>query len=168
MTQLESHSISNNILLKSFTILSLLLYASFINAQTPADFSGIWVMDNSKSDAQFKEYEITLSIKQTPQTITLQETFVMKGEKNASTSSTFNLDGKVTSKEEYGGINKTSSKWSPDKMVLTLTTIRTVNGADYGSDVVYKLSGGGKGLTVQTISIAPPGGPTLIQVFNKK
>jgi hypothetical protein len=167
MTQLESNITWNNLFLKSCLFFSLLFCSSFINAQSPADFSGSWVMDNSKSDVQFKEYNITLSIKQNLQTITLQETFITKGEKNRSTPSTFNLDEKVTSKEEYGGTNKTSSKWSSDKKMLTLTTIRTVNGVDYGSDVVYKLSGDSKILTVQTISIAPPGGPSLIQVFNK-
>jgi hypothetical protein len=168
MTKFESHNIRNNIFFKSFLSLSLLLCPLLINAQTPADFSGLWVMYNSKSDAEFKDYEITLTIEQTPLTITLKRTFVTKGEKTTANPFTFNLDEKVVSKEEYGGINKTSSKWSSDKKVLTLTTIRTVNGTDYGSEEVYKLSNDGKVLTVQINSIAPPGGPRLLEVFNMK
>jgi hypothetical protein len=43
-----------------------------------------------------------------------------------------------------------------------------MNGSNYGSDAVYKLSDDGKILAVQTISVAPPGGPRNLQVFNKK
>ena len=170
MIQIESHNIRNNIFFKLFLFLSLLLYPLYLNAQSTADFSGIWLMDNSQSDAQFKDYEITLSVKQDLQTITVQRTFVTKdkGEKTTAVPFTFNLDEIVVSKEEYGGINKTSAKWSSDKKVLTLRTIRTANGADYGSDEVYKLSADGKVLTVHVISIAPPGGPQLLEVFNKK
>jgi hypothetical protein len=157
-----------NTILGSLVVLSLFLCSSVSYAQSPADFSGLWLMDNSKSDAEFKDYEITLSVKQDLQTITIQRTFVTKGEKTTATPLTFNLDEKVVSKEEYGGINKTSSRWSSDKKVLTLTTIRTVNGTDYGSEEVYKLSTDGKVLTVQINSIAPPGGPRILEVFNKK
>jgi hypothetical protein len=121
-----------NTILGSLVVLSLFLCSSVSYAQSPADFSGLWLMDNSKSDTEFKDYEITLSVKQDLQTITIQRTFVTKGEKTTATPFTFNLDEIVVSKEEYGGINKTSSRWSSDKKVLTLTTMQTVNGTDYG------------------------------------
>jgi hypothetical protein len=151
-----------------FVFISMLLCASFINAQSPTNFSGVWVMDKAKSDADFKSFDVTLTIKQDPQTITLEQTFLMEGRTNKAPSSSFNLDGNVVNKEEQGGVNKTSAKWSADKRVLTLRTIRTMNGSDYGSDAVYKLSDDGKILTIQTISVAPPGGPKNLQVFNKK
>jgi hypothetical protein len=121
-----------NIIFGSLVVLYLFLCSSVSDAQSPADFSGLWLMDNSKSDTEFKDYEITLSVKQDLQTITIQRTFVTKGERTTATPFTFNLDEIVVSKEEYGGINKTSSRWSSDKKVLTLTTMQTVNGTDYG------------------------------------
>jgi hypothetical protein len=42
----------------------LMLLASRLEAQNPANFSGTWNLDNSKSDGAYKEYQVTCRIKQ--------------------------------------------------------------------------------------------------------
>lgn len=84
MKQFVSCYNRNKILFNYVLFIPLLFCSQLIIAQPSAYFSGLWIMDNSKSDEQFGEYEITLSIKQDSQTITLQKTFVNKGGKKRS------------------------------------------------------------------------------------
>ena len=158
----------NNLIFKSFLILSLIFYASALYAQTPADFSGVWTQDNVKSDDFYKEFNVKCTITQTPQSIAIKQTFFDKsGKEITSHDNSFTLDGKETSLEEEGGINKESAKWSSDKKILTTTSTRTVGRDVYGSSTTYTLSDNGLVLTLQTTDINPFG-PSVKQIFNKK
>lgn len=107
--------ISNNVITGSLLILLLILCTSVSYSQTQADFSGVWAQDITKSDDFYKEFNVTYTIKQTPQIITIKQTFSDKdGKEITSRESSFNLDGKEVSKEEQGGINKESAAWSAD------------------------------------------------------
>ena len=153
----------------SLILLSLLLFVSQLNAQTPVDFSGTWTLDNAKSDAAFKDYKLVRLIEQTPETITIADTFFNQtGEKKASVASAYTLDGKETSQEEYGGINKKYTKWSPDKKVLTITNIRTVGTNAYGSNLIFEMSDNGQVMSVTTTDVDPSNKTASIQVFNKE
>ena len=153
---------------KSFIVLTFILTASGLYAQSFTDFSGVWVQDNAKSDDFYKEFNITCIITQTPQTIVFKTTFFEKsGTEITSREASFNLDGKEVSKEEEGGINKDVATWSPDKKTLTTKSTRTVGADVYGSTASYSLSDNGLVLTVKTSDINP-GGLSVTQVFNKK
>lgn len=157
-----------NLILKSLILFSLIFYASASYAQSLVNFSGEWTQDNAKSDAFYKDYNVKCTIIQTPQSITFKRTFFDKTDKEITSMNTsFNLDGKETSKEEYGGINRESAKWSPDKKILTTKSTRTVGKDVYGSTETYTLSDNGLVLTVQTTDINPLGLPVK-QIFNKK
>ncbi len=157
-----------NLILKSLILFSLIFYASASYAQSPVNFSGEWTQDNAKSDAFYKEFNVKCVIAQTPQSITLTYTFYDKGAKQVTSHVTsFTLDGKETVKEEYGGINRESAGWSPDKKILTTKSTRTVGKDVYGSTVTYTLSDNGLVLTVQTTDINPLG-LSVKQIFNKK
>jgi hypothetical protein len=157
----------NNLIFKSFLIISLIFYASALYAQSPVNFSGVWTKDNAKSDDFYKEFDIKFTITQTVQSIKIKQTFFDKsGKEITSNEYSFNLDGKETSKEEQGGINKESAKWSPDKKILTTKSTRTVGNDVYGSSASYSLSDNGLILTVRTSDINP-GGLSVMQVFNK-
>lgn len=145
-----------------------LLLTSVINAQNPVNFSGTWNLDNAKSDGAYKEYQVTCKIKQDSKTISIEETFLPKeGEVITSQSASYTLDGKESSNEEQGGINKKSAKWSDDRKSLTVKETRQVGDNTYGSNTVYKLSDDGKILTVRTTDINDDSSP-LVRVFNKK
>lgn len=153
---------------KSFIVLTFILTASGLYAQSFTDFSGVWTQDNAKSDDFYKEFNITCIITQTPQTIVFKTTFFEKsGTEITSREASFNLDGKEVSKEEEGGINKDVATWSPDKKTLTTKSTRTVGADVYGSTASYSLSDNGLVLTVKTSDINP-GGLSVTQVFNKK
>jgi hypothetical protein len=154
---------------KLLFVLPFLLYTCPASTQSPADFSGNWTLDQAKSDKSFKDYKVVCQIVQTTDSITVGETFFQKdGKKVTAPANTYSLDGKETSKEEFGGINKKSAKWSPDKKILIITITRTVDTNVYGNKITYKLSDAGRVLTVQTTDIdASSGMPAIIEVFNK-
>ena len=63
-------------------MISVLFLSTFVlNAQSP--FSGKWILDHSKSDAEFRDYEITLVITQTLKSFTAEQTLTMKNGENS-------------------------------------------------------------------------------------
>jgi hypothetical protein len=159
---------THSLILNSLIIILLFSYSSALYSQSPANFSGIWTQDNVKSDDFYKSFDVKCMITQTLQSITIKQTFFDKsGAEIATRESAFTLDGKETSKEEQGGINKESAKWSADKKVLTTMSTRTVGTDVYGSSASYSLSENGLVLTVQTKDVNPLG-QTVKQIFNKK
>jgi hypothetical protein len=156
--------------MKSLTKHALLLCILLLNTfllRAQSDFSGTWILDHSKSDAEFRDYEITCNINQTTSAITVEQIIVMKdGQKSAMAPITYNTDGKEVSKEEQGGTNKISASLSPDRKILTTKYVRTMNGNDYGSITVYNLSDEGKVLTVKTSDLK--GESPMVQTYDKK
>lgn len=152
--------------MKSLLMICLLFINAFVlNAQT--DFSGTWILDHSKSDAEFRDYELTCIIGQTSQTITVEQMLVAKnGEKTAMPAVTYRLDGKEVIKEEQGGKDKLSAKWSPDKLTLTVTFVRTMDGNDYGTKTSYNLSENGQFLSIKSSDLS--GESQMIQVYKKQ
>jgi hypothetical protein len=156
------------LIFKSLLVLFMIFYASVLYAQAQTNFSGTWSQDTTKSDDFYKKFNVIFTITQTPQAITIKQTFLDSGGKEiTSRDASFKLDGKEISKEEEGGINKESATWSPDKKILTTKSTRTVGNDVYGSSSTYSLSDNGLILTVQTTDINPFG-PSVKQVFNKK
>jgi len=155
MTSLQKHSL----------VLCILVLNTFLlEAQ---DFAGIWILDHSKSDAEFRDYQITCNINQTPSAISVEQVIIMKdGKKSSMPPITYNIDGKEVTKEEQGGIDKITSSLSPDKKILTTKFVRTMNGSDFGSITVYTLSEQGKVLTVKTTDLK--GDSPMVQTYNKK
>jgi hypothetical protein len=130
------------------------------------DFSGMWQLDLTKSDANFGKYysAMTCVIKQSAGTISIERISVDKaGKKSSADPAIHTLDGREMSKEQFGGVDKYSAMWSADKKNLTLRSKRTVNGADYGSNESYSLSSGGKILTVTTTDLT--GGSKIVEVY---
>jgi len=157
--------------MKQYGTFSLLvmLKASLLFAQSPANFSGTWMLDNAKSDALYREFKVVCTIKQTPDSILIERNFIKKnGEKIISPSIRCKLNGEETSKKLFNGIFKTSAKWSPDNKILIITNTRTVGDKVSGSKISYKLSANGLVLTMHTTDINTTNGDAIIQIFNKK
>lgn len=152
-----------------FLICLFMSFFTVVSAQKPVDFSGTWVMDLAKSDASYGKFysRMDCSIRQTPQTITLEKSVMLKdGKKTGQEPVVYTLDGKETAKEQYGGIDKYSSGWSKDRKKLSLKYVRTANGSDFGSQESYSLSPDGKVLTVTVTDLK--GGSQITEVYNKK
>jgi hypothetical protein len=168
MTKPVTNIFKNILTIRMMLIISLILCSWTLSAQTFTNFSGEWLQDNSKSDPQYKDYNVKLTIAQTALDITIKTAYCDKDWKEKmSSSESYTLDGKEVSKEQDGGVDVMSAKWSADKKSLTTKTSRTNEGEVYGSTCTYSLSGNGLILTVKSDNIRP-GQPSIIQVLNKK
>ena len=156
-----------NSILRSFSVLSLFLCSFVSFAQSPANFSGVWIKDASKSDDFYKSFDVKYSITQTLMTFTVKQTLTHKSSKESITRDyTFTLDGKVTNTEKETGIEKNLATWSADKKILTTRSTIAYGNEDVGFTETYSLSDNGLVLTVQKSDIIP-GASSVRQVFNK-
>lgn len=151
----------------AFMICILLLNTYILSAQLDLDFSGTWILDHSKSDQVFRDVEVTVVITQTEKTFSVEQIIFMKnGEKSATPAVTYNLDGKEVIKEEQGGKDRSSAILSSNRKTLTIKFVRTMNGKDFGSITVYKLSHNAQFLTINSSDLS--GGSPMVQVYRKK
>ena len=163
-----SPRLTTNSIFGSLFILYLLLCSSVSYAQSPANFSGVWIQDTTKSDDFYKSFDVKYTITQTLQTFTVKQTFTLKSSKESVTDDySFTLDGKVTTMEKEGGTEKELAQWSADNKILNTRITITYGNEDVGFTENYSLSDNGLVLTVQKSNITP-GGLSIVQVFNKK
>lgn len=145
----------------------LLLLSSSVFAQNSLNFAGTWILDHSKSDAEFRDYKITCTIEQSTAAITVKQDLEMKdGQISSMPPITYTLDGKELLKEEQGGSNKITAVLSADKKSLTTKFVRTMNGNNFGSITKYILSDDGKTLTVKSSDLKNES--PMIQTYNRK
>ncbi len=134
----------------------------------PANFSGVWIQDSTKSNDFYKSFDVKYTITQTPQTFTVKRSFTVKNSKETVTLDySYTLDGKVTSINKESGTEKNLAKWSADKKILDTRSTITYGNQDVGFTETYSLSHNGLVLTVQKSDIIP-GALSVKQVFNKK
>jgi hypothetical protein len=157
-----------NSFIGSLFVMSLLFCSAFSYSQSPANFSGIWIQDTTKSDDFYKTFNVKYTITQTLQTFTIKQSFAdKKGIEIISRDYSFSLDGKVINMEKGGGIEKEVAQWSADKKILTTRSTRSDGKDDVGFTATYSLSDNGLVLTVLNTDIIS--GPWSVkQVFNKK
>jgi hypothetical protein len=146
----------------------MVVCSSNIHAQTPVNFSGVWIQDTVKSDDFYKAFDVKYTITQTLQTFKVNQTFTLKrSTEGLSNDYFFTLDGKVTSMAKEGGTEKELAQWSADKKILTTRSTQTYGNEDVGFTETYSLSDNGLVLTVLKSNIIPDV-QTVKQVFNKK
>lgn len=168
MKQHGSPRLWTNSILGSLFVLSLLFCSSVSYAQSPVNFSGVWIQDTTKSDDFYKSFDVKYTITQTLQTFTVKQTFSDKsGNEIITHDYSFTLDGKVTNHEKKYGIEKNLAQWSADKKTLNTRSTVTYGNEDVGFTETYSISGNGLVLTVQKSDIIP-GGLVVKQVLNKK
>ena len=168
MLRYESPLLRTNSNLVSLFVICLLLGSSVSFAQSPANFSGVWILNPAKSDDFYKSFEVNYKIMQTPQTFSVKQTLTLKSSKESATNDySYTLDGKVTTMEKESGMEKELAQWSADKKILTTRSTTTYGNEDVGFTETYSLSDKGQVLTTVKSNIIP-GGLSVKQVFNKK
>ena len=168
MVRNGSPYLRTNTYLGSLFVIWLLLGSSVSFAQSPANFSGVWILDPAKSDDFYKSFEVNYTIVQTPQTFSVKQTLTLKSSKESATNDySYALDGKVTTMEKESGMEKELAQWSADKKILTTRSTITYGNEDVGFTETYSLSDKGQVLTAVKSNIIP-GGLSVKQVFNKK
>jgi hypothetical protein len=168
MKRIGSPGLRTNSVKGSLFILSLLLCSSFSSAQSPVNFSGVWIQDTVKSEGFYKKFDVRFTITQTPLTFKVKQTLSdYSGKESVTHDYSYTLDGKVTSMKKETGIEKNLALWSAGKKILTTRSVIKYGPDDVGFTETYSLSDNGLVLTVQKSDIIA-GGLSLKQVFNKK
>src|SRR5215813_3199136 len=110
--------------------LSALFIGSAVSAAAPANFSGTWSLDKTKTQNLPRQWEnatsVTLEIKQDAKQITLETK--AEGSQFPSQPVTYNLDGTETTVEMQGrmpGKANLKAAWSNDGNTLELTSKRS-------------------------------------------
>jgi len=163
-----SPRVRTNSILGSLFVLYLLLCSSVSYAQSPANFSGVWIQDTTKSDDFYKSFDVKYTIMQTSQTFKVKQTLSdYSGKETVTRDYSYTLDGKVTSMKKESGIEKNLAQWSADKKNLKTRSTITYGTEDVGFTETYSLSDNGLVLTVQKSDIIPEALSVKL-VFNKK
>lgn len=168
MTKSSVSSLGNKLIMRVFTLIIMVLIPLASAGQRSADFSGTWTQDNSKGNDILKGYNLTLTITQTDNTITIKRTFFNdQGKDEGSDESSFSLDGKEVVTKEPQWVTRESATWSPDKKEITIKTTQTLETQVVESYEIYSLSESGLILTLKRYN-AQAKDHILISVFNKK
>jgi len=168
MRQIETSGFRTNSILGSLFVLCILLCSTVSNAQSAANYAGLWMLDTVKSDKFYKGIEVKYSITQTPQSFTVKQIFTIESSKESVINEdSYTLDGKVKIAETENGKSNNSVKWSSDKKVLTTRSTIFYGTQEVGYTETFSLSDNGLVLTVQKSDINPEA-LSIKLVFNKK
>jgi hypothetical protein len=141
-------------------MISILLISTKSFSQKASDFSGKWVLNNSKSSPVYARLKSTVVITQTGNKIIIEVTMIPKGLKAETKTEEYVLG---TSK---GGRSKTknytiNAAWSADKLSFSITEKDTdvKNGIkeESGNIKTYSLTDEGKILIIKSKDILPEG-----------
>lgn len=168
MKQNKIWCITRHIILKSLSVILLILCYSVSFSQSTVNFSGIWIKDDLKSDDRFKSFEIEYSIEQTPQLFIVKQKLTHKSsQESVLRDYSFAMDGKITNTEKEYGIEKNAIQWSSDKKTLTTRSTVKYGNEEVGFTETFTLSDDGLVLTTQKSDIIHEA-LSVKQVFNKK
>ena len=145
--------------------------------RAPANFSGTWVLDKTKSEGlsgAMAGADVTMVVTQDGKQLTTETTITGGQREIPPQKATYNLDGSETTAEMTGrmpGKATMKAKWMGDS-ILELNSVQNVN--VQGNDVTitrtdhWELAEGGKVLKIHRKSESPRGAQESKLVFNKK
>jgi hypothetical protein len=154
------------------SLFALVLGLGIVSA-APANFSGTWSLDKTKSGElpqQMKDMDIVWTVKQDDKQLSVQ-TPGMNGPQTA----VYNLDGSETKDKVEGrfpGTATRKTKWTNDGKTLELNSVMNLNAQ--GTEVTvtalehWELAEGGKVLKVHRVTESPRGKNEMDLVFAKK
>ena len=157
-----------------FITAALIISAAGLFAQT--NFSGTWALNESKSNfghSQFRFAATTIVATQDAAALSVQNTQPGFDGGEMKTNAKYNLDGSVSSNTGFmDNVSKSTVAWSADKTALSITTTMNfeMNGEsrEFKSTQTWKLSEGGKVLSVESVMPGPDGERKTTAVYDKK
>jgi hypothetical protein len=166
----------NRLVIVSELTLVLLISTSESFSQKATDFSGKWILDNSKSSPVYATLASTLIITQKTNGIEFDLTILPKSGQKLSMHEKYVIgtsSGEITADKN---ISKEAS-WSADKKTLSISEVVTYNedGITKKSTKTktYSMSDDGMTMTVKSDDQLPEGSPTpenerhTVMVYNK-
>ncbi len=169
------------ILAYSSIFLVVMMAALSVSAAPPADFSGTWKLDPTKSTLPPGRGggggtpDITLVVKQDAKTLTVERKVMRDGQAVPSTPVNYNLDGSESKNELTGRMTGTAThktKWQGDGKILEISSITNANiqGNEVKITAVahWELTDGGKTLNVHTVRESPQGKTEAKEIYVKQ
>ena len=149
------------------TAIFLALFQGTACAQAPANFSGEWNMNPSKSDfGPVPAPELmTRSIRHNDPVLEIS-TRQKGAQGESSTQLKYTTDGKECINKMPAGEAKGTAKWKGDSLVIE--SVRDFQGNSLKSTDTWALSDGGKVLTILSHLAVPQGEFDVKYVFDKK
>jgi hypothetical protein len=153
------------------------LFSVGTSAQTGSiSFSGTWAFNESKSnqgEGGFRMAAKKLVIIQDPNNLSIERTRVRQTGEESIIKEKYTLDGKESTNPVFNEITKKSTvSWSADKKSLTITSkmVFDMNGesTEIKTVEVWKLSDGGKSLTIDSTSSSTRGEQKVTLVYDKQ
>jgi hypothetical protein len=138
------------------------------------DFSGEWFFNESKSNMGEGRFPATskLTIEQKGNNLTIERLRMGRDGQEMTTKEELTLDGKET--ETTGGMRgtrKSAATWSDDGKTLTIKTTmifdREGETMEMNSSEVWKLTDGGKALSIESSFSTPMGEMKATLVYDK-
>lgn len=167
--------------MKRFLIASGLVCILVVGAwamAAPANFSGTWELDKSKSEGlapQMADLNVTMVVTQDDKQLTAETKYTGGAQERPAQKATYMLDGSETTAEVGGrmpGKATLKAKWMNDGKILELNTVRNVTIQDNPVTITqqehWELADGGKTLKVHRMTESPRGKQESKLSFNKK
>lgn len=160
------------------TILLLVFCLSFpltsFAAPEAVDFSGKWALDAAKSKLGEGGFGASknMTVTQQGNNLSVERTNTGRNGQEMTFTGKYTLDGKKSENTMGRGTSSSVATWSADGQSLTITTTSSFerNGqkTEMKSVEVWKLSNGGKTLTIDSTGTTPRGERKLTLVYNKQ
>ena len=151
------------------------LISSVSIAQSTANFSGSWALNESKSNMGEGGFRMTsqkLTITQNDKSFSLERSFTGQDGTERKTSETYTLDGKESVNPVFNTSKKSTAVWAADKKSLTVSSVMVfeMNGEknEIKTVEVYKLADADKTLTINSQSTSSMGERKATIVYDKK
>jgi hypothetical protein len=164
------------ILAYSSMFLVVMMAALAVSAAPPADFSGTWKRDASKSTLPQQGGggggggDVTVEVKQDAKTLT-----VTRKTARGDQVTTYNLDGSESKNELTGRMTGTAThktKWQSDGKILEINSVTKgdFQGNAFTATAVahWELTDGGKTLKIHTERESPQGKSVSTEIFVKQ
>jgi hypothetical protein len=141
-------------------------------AADPVDFSGTWILDQTKTGAgeEFRMDAAKITVRQTADSISIDR-FVSGPMGDFTISDRLTLDGKECSSETQFGPRKSTASWSEDKKQLTINTTIVMNWEGQESTMkttdVLSLDEAKTALTLKSKSDSPMGARETTAYYGK-
>lgn len=148
-------------------MVSVVLFACSVFAQSSPDFSGTWIFNPARSQniGMMASLEDTTTIVQTAQQLTITDRARMR-DQDSTRELHFDLSGKpVMNAGPLGDQSETVAKWRGSKLVVTWTAEGAVAGTKVVRTESRSLSADGKTMTVESVrgTNAP-----VVMVYDKR
>jgi len=129
----------------SLAVFLTLFIPGLVKAQTKADFSGTWTLNEEKSNlgetrrARFGGGDFVAT--QEANLLTVERTRTNRDGETTTSTTTYSLDGKEKVNASGRGERKSAANWSADGKILTIVTVSSFNGNERTSTEVWSLTG---------------------------